>query len=212
MERERDNRTPRLGQKHQSPAWFVACLGYWGIGTECEWNATCQKSNAASQHAQSRLLWQSGQRAGASRHKQARGGSRCSVERFGVMLSRGARWNQLWGDLGRFIAVQALPSPVIRKLTHLARAALPRLLFTPLTSEFLGCGEARLAECECGGGCKPGADRRHLMENSKSLRFRCFHCTSLQFAKTKHKSKSDGKISCHTYYIPATGNSDFGHG
>jgi hypothetical protein len=104
-----------------------------------------------------------------SRRKQTQGGSRCSVERFGVMLSRGARWNQLWGDLGRFIAVQALPSPVIRKSVHLARAraALPRQTASDCQTcvpalYFLGCGEARLAECgEVAESHRAGADRRH---------------------------------------------------
>jgi hypothetical protein len=132
-----------------------------------------------------------------SRRKQTQGGSRCSVERFGVMLSRGARWNQLWGDLGRFIAVQALPSPVIRMSVHLARAraALPRRTASDcqpacLPCTFWGAGKrdwrnvGRLQKAT--GQVPTGA-----MENSKFLRFRCLH---LFPGTTTHMSKSDGDI------------------
>ena len=126
-----------------------------------------------------------------SRRNQVQGGSQCSVERFGVMLSRGARWNQLWGDLGRFIAVQALPSPVFRKPVHLARACCPaeRDCLTACPAAISGVWGS-----EIGGmwgrlhkGDKPGADRRHGKSKVPSIRL----LPSLPRNET-HKSNSDG--------------------
>lgn len=94
MERERDNRRPNPGLE----PCFSVCLG-------CRDRMTRAKNMMQPLRMCGRVF------SGNPVNEQAQGGSRYSVERFGVMLSRGARWNQLWRDLGRFIAVQALPSP-----------------------------------------------------------------------------------------------------